>query len=55
MKESQISDALRESMNAVRLSPALRARALCAMRGRPTLSESEHFTETEEWLFFFRL
>lgn len=33
MKESQISDALRESMNAVRLSPALRARALCAMRG----------------------
>ena len=23
--------------------------------GRPTLSESEHFTETEEWLFFFRL
>ena len=31
MKESQISDALRESMNAVRLSPALRARALCAM------------------------
>ena len=33
MKESQISDALRESMNAVRLSPALRAKALCAMRG----------------------
>ena len=33
MKESQISDALRESMNAVRLSPALRARALCAMCG----------------------
>ena len=28
MKESQISDALRESMNAVRLSPALRAKAL---------------------------
>lgn len=25
------------------------------MRARPTLSESEHFTETEEWLFFFRL
>ena len=23
--------------------------------GRPRLSESEHFTETEEWLFFFRL
>lgn len=33
MKESQISDALRESMNAVRLSPALRAKTLCAMRG----------------------
>ena len=33
MKESQISDALRESMNAVRLSPALRAKALYAMRG----------------------
>lgn len=33
MKESQISDALRESMDAVRLSPALRAKALCAMRG----------------------
>lgn len=33
MKESQISDALRESMNAVRLSPALRAKTLYAMRG----------------------
>ena len=33
MKESQISEVLRESMNAVRLSPALRARTLCAMRG----------------------
>ena len=33
MKEERISDALRESMNAVRLSPALRAKALCAMRG----------------------
>ena len=33
MKESQISDALRESMNDVRLSPALRAKTLCAMRG----------------------
>ena len=33
MKESQISDALRESMNDVRLSPALRAKTLYAMRG----------------------
>ena len=33
MKESQISDALHNAMNDVRLSPALRARALCAMRG----------------------
>lgn len=33
MKESQISDALRESMNDVRLSPELRAKTLCAMRG----------------------
>lgn len=31
----------------------LLARALTM--ARPTLSESEHFTETEEWLFFFRL
>ena len=33
MKESQISDALHNAMNDVRLSPELRARALCAMRG----------------------
>ena len=33
MKESQISDALHNAMNDVRLSPALRAKTLCAMRG----------------------
>ena len=33
MKEKEISDALRGSMNAVRLSPALRAKTLYAMRG----------------------
>ena len=33
MKESQISDALHNAMNDVRLSPALRAKTLYAMRG----------------------
>ena len=40
MKESQISDALRESMNAVRLSPALRAAP------RYTLHQPEHTPRT---------
>ena len=37
MKESQISDALRESMNAVRLSPALRD---ARQRGKETENET---------------
>ena len=41
MKESQISDALRESMNAVRLSPALRASALRDARQRGKETENE--------------
>ena len=43
MKESQISDALRESMNAVRLSPALRIQGAlrdARQRGKETENET---------------